>query len=103
MTVILVAIICLCELQLQTRCQLATIILRPAHVLEIVKIALFSELSHYVSQWWSPYLAHITVYISDIKVNDGKSAFLGFDQIDIFEGISLTETIHTFIYSNHLA
>ena len=70
------------------------IILLPAHVLEILQAAFFPELSHFVSQKWSTNLAHITVYITDIEVNGGKSAIFRFDQADIFEGISLTETIH---------
>ena len=50
MAAILVAILCLCEFQLQTRGQLATIILRTAHVLEIIQAAFFPKLSHSVSQ-----------------------------------------------------
>ena len=37
----------------------------------------------------------IYVYITDIKVNDGrKSAIVYFDQVHIFEGMSLTEIMH---------
>ena len=35
------------------------------------------------------------MYITDIEINDGrKSAIILFNQVHIFEGISLTETTH---------
>ena len=43
----------------------------------------------------TPNPALITVYITDIEVNDGrKSAFFKFAKVHIFEGLSLTETKH---------
>ena len=42
------------------------------------------------------------MYITDIEVDDGcKSDIFNFAQVDIFEGVSLTETTHFVLY--HLA
>ena len=51
---------------------LAIIIPHPAQVIEISQAASFPELSHSVSQQWSTYLAQFPMYITDIKVNDGR-------------------------------
>ena len=53
---------------LETRVQPATIIPR------LLQISYFPEVSHSVLQSWSTYLAQITVYITDIEVNDGHKA-----------------------------
>ena len=43
------------------------------------------------------------MYVTDIEGNDGsKAAIFRFHHVDIFEGISLTET-KIWFYSNHLA
>ena len=39
-------------------------------------------------QQWSTCLAQLAMYITDIKVNDGRKSAFFFDQVDIFEGIT---------------
>ena len=75
----------------------ATIISRPARVIEFCQGASFCELPHYVLQKWSTYLAQFAMYITVVKVHDGHQSI----NLDIFQGISLP--LYFMVSKLHLA